>query len=116
MSGSGLSTVDFGAFPGKSDANQAISGQTGILLTSEIAAWVFPVIPFSITDHSPDEHKVETLKCFAANIVVDVGFTLYLFNSNQLNEPLTRVDSGGPSVGGQGTLIYGLWFVAWVWV
>ncbi len=128
MGSQGTTTVDFGAFPGKSDASSVITGQAGIVSGSLVEAWIRPT---ATSDHLADEHMLETLKVFAGSIVAGVGFTIYIFNSSQLNEPLeyggvsTGQDSsvgagkglGGqvPSKGGQGTRIYGLWTVAWVW-
>lgn len=101
----GTATLDFGAFPGKSDASIAITGQAAIVAGSLVEAWIRPV---ATADHSADEHMVETLKVFAANISAGVGFTIYGFNTSQLNEP-------DPD-GGRGTRIYGQWTVAWTWL
>lgn len=128
MGASGTTTIDFGAFPGKSDASVAVTGQAGIVAGSLVEAWIFPM---TTADHTPDEHMVETIRVFAdpSTIIAGTGFTIKAFNSSQLNEPLEtpgpsrfRSVAGtvygyvGPSVGGQGTRIYGSWTVAWVWV
>jgi hypothetical protein len=126
MGASGTTTIDFGAFPGKSDASAAITGQAAIVSGSLVEAWIRPE---ATSDHSADEHMLETLKVFAGNIVAATGFTIYGFNTSQMNEPLvqpgislfrpaaTTVHGGGgePSIGGQGTRIYGQWTIAWVW-
>lgn len=101
MGASGFTTVNFGAFPGKSDAVVTITGQAGIVSGSLAEAWLRPV---ATADHSADEHMVETLKVVANNIVAATGFDISGFNTNQINEP-----------NGLGTLVYGLWTVAWVW-
>ena len=119
----GTATLDFGAFPGKSDASVAVTGQAAIVAGSLVEAWIRPV---ATADHTADEHMLETLKVFAGNIVAATGFTIYGFNTSEINEPL---EPGGgekhPSVasnlqhagvGGKGTRIYGQWTVAWVWV
>jgi hypothetical protein len=122
----GTATLDFGAFPGKSDASVVVTGQAGIVAGSLVEAWIRPV---ATADHTDTEHMVETLKVFAADIVAGVGFTIYGFNSSQLNEPLEAVmnaqkaaatqsvpyDPQLPARGGRGTLLYGQWTVAWVW-
>ena len=74
---------------------------------------------------------LEMLKVFAGNIVAGVGFTIYAFNTGQLNEPvLVRTEgrvalAAGPGIqdaqstppsGGIGTRIYGQFTVAWAWV
>jgi hypothetical protein len=128
MGAQGQTTIDFGAFPGKSDASVAVTGQAAIVAGSLVEAWIRPE---ATADHSADEHMMETLKVFAGNIVAGTGFTIYALNSSQLNEPLeapgwnrlrlnaTVVNqptfSPAPSVGGMGTRIYGLWTVAWAW-
>lgn len=133
MGASGTATLDFGTFPGKSDASVAVTGQAGIVSGSLAEAWIRPE---ATADHSADEHMVETLKVFAANIIAGTGFTIYGLNTSQLNEPIQppRFPStvvlptaampaagrqkAGPegAGGGKGTRIYGLWNVAWVWV
>lgn len=111
----GTAILDFGAFPGKSDASVAVTGQTGIVSGSLVEAWIRPV---ATADHSADEHMLETIKVFAANIVAGTGFTIYGFNTSQINES-TGEEPGGWMArysGGAGTRIYGQWQVAWVWV
>lgn len=125
MATQGTATLDFGAFPGKSDASVAVTGQAGIVAGSLVEAWIRPE---ATADHSADEHMVETLKVFAGNIVAGTGFTIYGFNTGEINEPLEshKADpfKGGAaqtqnitrqSIGGMGTRIYGQLTVAWVW-
>jgi len=50
----GTATVDFGFFPGKSDAVVTVSAP-GIATTSLVEAWI---LPNTTTDHSADEHMV----------------------------------------------------------
>lgn len=125
MGAQGTTTVDFGAFPGASDASVAVIGQASIIASSLVEAWLYPV---ATADHTADEHLVETITVRAGNIVAGTGFTIYAMNNSQLNEPLETPGPGrfqptaaiargyvSPSVGGRGTRIYGLWTVAWVW-
>ncbi len=95
MGASGTSTLDFGAFPGGSDASIAVTGQAGILSGSLVEAWILPA---ATADHSADEHTVESLKIYAGNIIAATGFTIY-----------------GVNTGGGDTRIYGTWNIAWVW-
>lgn len=98
----GTATLDFGAFPGASDASLAVTGQGTIAAGSLVEAWLRPV---ATADHTADEHMVETLKIFAAAIVAGTGFTISGVNTSQLNEPT-----------GKGTRLYGTWSVAWGWI
>lgn len=95
MGAQGTAVLDFGAFPGKSDASVAVTGQAGILATSLVDAWVNLV---ATADHSADEHLLETIDIRAGLIVAGTGFTIYGFNE-----------------GSGDTRIYGLWNIAWVW-
>jgi hypothetical protein len=114
MGATGTATLDFGAFPGKSDASVAVTGQTGIVSGSLVEAWIRPV---ATADHSADEHMLETLKVFAGNIVAGTGFTIYGFNTNQLAEKPLGWEQGGAAAGGAGKIpfIYGTWTIAWAW-
>jgi hypothetical protein len=130
---SGTTTVNFGAFPGASDAHVDITGQASIVAGSLVEAWIRPV---DTADHLHDEHLVETIRVIAGSIVAATGFTIYAFNTSQVQEPVddqpvmyagrgqgTGVHAGPGkqdpnsqrSRGGTGTRIYGLWTVAWVW-
>jgi len=100
MSGSGSTTVDFGAFPGAVDASAAITGQTGIVSGSLVGAWIRPV---DTADHSADEHRIEGMAVVADSIVAGTGFTIY-----------ARED-GPITVRNEGHRLYGLWTVAWAW-
>jgi hypothetical protein len=108
----GTTTVDFGAFPGKSDASVAVTGQTAILPSSIVEAWLYPV---ATADHSVDEHMIETIKVFAANIVAGDGFTIYAINPDKnIGGEYHSINFDG--YGGGDTRLYGLWTVAWAWV
>lgn len=123
---SGATTVNFGAFPGASDASVTITGQTGILAGSKVKAYI---IATATSDHSADEHWLETIDVMAGNIVPGTGFTIYAKNTNMLSEPVaeqwagTRLAGPGTGVkqirpdngGGKGTRLYGEFTVAWEW-
>lgn len=124
MGASGQATLNFGAFPGASDASVAITGQAGIVSGSMVEAWIFPA---TTADHSADEHLLETMRVMAGNIVGGTGFTIYGYNTSQFSEPVAEQWSvtrlAGPAGpdrpspgGGQGTRIYGTWNIGWVWV
>lgn len=105
MAGQGTATIDFGAFPGKTDASVTITGQTGITAGSLVEAWIFPT---ATADHSVDEHWADPPDVMAGNIVAGTGFTIYAVNKKRVDiGPTTKfIDSPMP---------YGLWTVAWVW-
>ena len=129
MGASGSGTIDFGAFPGSSDATATVTGQTGILANSLVEAWLMPL---ATADHSADEHMVDTIKVIAdaSSIVAGTGFTVRAFNTSQINEPLLPTARGdaantstgpgqspnnAPSIGGAGTRLYGQYSFGWVW-
>ena len=125
MGAQGSTTINFGAFPGGSDASVAVTGQATILGTSLVEAWLAPI---ATSDHTADEHLLETIKVVAGAPTAGVGFTIYAVNTSQLNEPLGKAGVatfrsaatsaygyGGETTGGIGTRIYGTWTVNWVW-
>lgn len=93
MGQKGVTTIDFGAHPGASNASAVVTGQTAILNTSAVDAWL---IARSTADHSIDEHVVDGPLVLAGDAVAGQGFTVY---GNAANGNLT-----------------GIWSVAWVWI
>jgi len=93
MGAQGVTTLAFGAFPGKTDASVTVTGQTGIVAGSLVEAWVRLI---ATAQHSADEHLVEELEIGAGAIVAGTGFTIY---------GVTRSK----------TRLYGDWTVGWVW-
>lgn len=79
MSGTGKAVLDFGAFPGSTDASIAVTGQAGIVAGSLVEAWVFPQ---ATADHSSDEHIVDPPRMIAGDIIAGTGFTIYGFTQN----------------------------------
>jgi hypothetical protein len=130
----GEASIDFGAFPGKSDASVTITGQTNILSTSNIEAWIMPK---ATADHTADEHMLESIKVFAdkSSIVVGTSFIIKGFNTSELIERLEPIKGKGPTsignlgsiagqlqsaqgsqvptAGGKGTRLYGVYNVGW---
>lgn len=90
---SGVATLDFGAFPGKTDASVAVTGQTGILAGSAIEAWLQPA---ATPDHTADEHWIEEIQVMAGNIVAGTGLTIYGRTTNN-------------------SRLHGRWNVGWAW-
>lgn len=95
MPGTGTTTVDFGAYPGKPEASVVVTGQAGILVTSMVEAYINPK---ATANHSEDEHIIEHIGVFVPSslIVAGTGFTI--------------------KVQTQGLRLYGLYTINWVWV
>jgi len=93
MGAQGTSDLDFGAFPGASDASVAVTGQAGIVAGSLVEAWLRPV---DTADHKADEHLLAQVEVTAGNIVGATGFTIYGVSLDK-------------------TRSYGIWKIAWVW-
>lgn len=111
MGAQGITTIDFGVFPGKTSASGSITGQSSILTTSLVEAWL---VPSGTVDHTSDEHLAEgsNIRLQAGNIVAGTGFTIY---ANALDNPGTGISDGAGRIQKDGYLLYGLWSVAWVW-
>lgn len=118
----GTATLDFGAFPGASDASVAVTGQAGIASSSKVMAWIFPA---DTPEHSADEHTVETLAVYAMDVVAGTGFTIRGVNTCPIMEPVAiqavnarRTGGNAPATftdGGLGTRLYGRWNIGWLW-
>jgi hypothetical protein len=108
MGASGTATLDFGAFPGKTDTSVAVTGQAGILSGSVIGAWLTPV---ATADHSADEHIIDGPFVVAGSIVGGTGFTIYGITPNYPNpvDGLPRYSTNNTP------MPYGLWSVFWCW-
>lgn len=104
MGAQGSTTVDFGAFPGATDASVAVIGQTGITGTSLCEAWL---IPAATSDHSADEHIVygPAVRVSAGSVVAGTGFTIYA----------CAPDNPGGGAAADGVRLWGQWSVGWVW-
>ena len=127
----GVSTIDFGAFPGVSDISLTVA-QASMISTSRVLVALNPI---ATADHSADEHVVENLLVFAGNVSAGVGFTIYARNGSMLAEPVEMapgattffqatattvgVKTAQPGKkaygGGAQPLIYGQWSVVWSW-
>lgn len=94
MGAQGTTVVDFGAFPGSSDAQVAVA-DAGIGAGSLAEAYIFPD---ATADHSVDEHIAEELEVSARDVVAGVGFTIHAISR-------ARGD----------VRPYGTFSVGWVW-
>jgi hypothetical protein len=112
MAAQGTASIDFGAFPGKTDASLVITGQTGILAGSLVEAWI---LPGATADHSADEHLVEPIYVIAGNIVAGTGFTIYAMSMDIPAVPDLAVRVHQRDRDNTAPMPYGLWKVAWCW-
>lgn len=106
----GTTTVNFGTFPGATDASVNVTGQGSILATSLVEAWVFPT---ATGDHSADEHWVDGPQVVAGNVVAGTGFTIYASVKPQTDAKAPTDSRRGNS--NENPRAYGSWTVAWVW-
>lgn len=72
--GVGTATVDFGSFPGSSEAIINVTSQTGITTNSYVEAWAGG--DWSTSDHTSDEHYMEELMCWVDTLINNVGFSI----------------------------------------
>lgn len=107
MAGNGTTTINFGAFPGSVEASADVTGQTGLVATSRLDAWVMPI---ATADHSADEHLIEELRVRA---VFKVNGTLTVIGMIE-REVIDRVSINGQ--GPQRRRLHGAYSVGWVWV
>jgi hypothetical protein len=112
----GIATLDFGAFPGGSDASLAVIGQDNINLMSVITAVITPV---ATADHSSDEHVANAPRVCAGNIIPGIGFTVYGRNDDwQFYSDKVYANGGlgeGMPIPQIAPRTYGKWSVAWSW-
>lgn len=73
----GSATLDFGASPGSSEASITITGQAGILVTSNCRAFILG--DATSADHTASDHKYAAalIGLTTGNIVAGTGFTIY---------------------------------------
>jgi hypothetical protein len=94
-SATGTATINFGAYPGSNEASVAVTGQTSILATSKVEAFVMG--DDTSTDHTAADHRYFAL--FAAlscgTPTASTGFTIHARSAEKLT---------------------GQWTVRWVWV
>jgi hypothetical protein len=68
----GSAILNFGT--GSTDCTVVVTGQTAILTTSMLDAWIMAK---ATSNNGVDEHWVEDLEVVAGNILAGVGFTIY---------------------------------------
>ena len=74
----GQSVVNFGNTPGTNIVTVNVTGQTGILSTSTVSAFMMADSTVSgAYGHNAEEHKIVPVKLTCGNISVGTGFTIY---------------------------------------
>lgn len=72
MGAQGTTTVNFGSR--STDVTATVTGQTDLLSSSLVEAWIFPV---STETNTADNHWVDDLQIVAGNVQAGTGFTIY---------------------------------------
>ena len=92
--GTGTSTIDFGAYPGSSEASVVVTGQTGISATSKAEAFIMG--DDTSSSHTAADHRYLSalMGCTCSTPTAGSGFTIYARALDKL----------------QGT-----WTLRWVW-
>jgi hypothetical protein len=75
--GQGTATIDFGAFPGTSEASIAVTGQASILGTSKAEAYIMG--DDTTADHDAGDHRYAAgqIAFTCGTPVAATGFTIY---------------------------------------
>lgn len=75
--GQGLATIDFGAFPGSSEASIAVTGQASILATSKAEAYIMG--DDTTSDHTAEDHRYAAalIALTCGTPTVATGFTIH---------------------------------------
>ena len=73
MPGTGSAVLDFGAAPGTNVATTTVTGETGVLGTSHVEAWM---MGDSTADHNAYEHLIVPLVVRVGSITNGVGFDI----------------------------------------
>ena len=105
MAGSGSTTVDFGAWPGDSEATTTVVGQTGYVAATPVEAWLLPV---DTADHTVDEHVMEEVDV-TAYFLANGSFTIRVAPRAYA---LTAVPNSGMAPPRR---LYGVYTVGWAW-
>jgi hypothetical protein len=85
----GTATLDFGAYPGSNEASIAVTGQTSILTTSNIQAFIMG--DSTSTTYTANDHKyLATLLDFSTNTATaSTGFTIYARSIHKIKGTVT---------------------------
>jgi len=103
----GVAVADFGAFPGAQRVSVTVSGQSGLISTTKIQAWLQPI---ATSDHNLDDHLCEeqflNVKAYYS---VDGSFAIEV---ETCNPPQTRYP---PSRQGDKYRVWDEFSIGWSW-
>ena len=106
---SGQAVVDFGAFPGSSDASVAVAAAgvaSGSIVTVSLAA-------VATADHSADEHWLDGPTVLPGAPTAGVGFTIYAAAPKPQITPDGLRARAWPNSDAGNSRLYGKWTVNW---
>ena len=83
---SGGSTIDFGSIPGTNLVSTVVTGQTEIVTTSVVKAWITPI---ATATHNETEHLIAPIKVGITNIINGTGFTINAMSKFRLTGTFT---------------------------
>jgi hypothetical protein len=80
----GTATINFGSWPGAQETSLVVSGQAGILSTSNVEAYF--MASDTTADHSANDHKYAPcfIKLSCGSIVVGTSFTIFARCQDQM--------------------------------
>lgn len=127
----GTVTINFGAFPGNTEAVAQVTGQGSILAGSLAEAMIIPV---ATSDHSTDEHIMASaiIDVQVGAVIAGTGFPIHAFVRDR-SAPLRPQGEGRVmtasatagqnamtqgsvgSVGGEAQRVHGQFTLGWVW-
>lgn len=82
----GTTTADFGAAPGTNNIVITITGQTSILNTSAVKAYIYAT---ATATHNVIEHTIVPINIVCGDIVAGTGFNIYLSTDWRLTGTFT---------------------------
>ena len=82
----GSATLNFGAAPGSQFASVSVTGQTGILTTSAVEAYVMSE---TSADNTEMVHRIVPLTLRCGALSAGVGFTIYAYSPWNLSNTIT---------------------------
>ena len=85
----GTTIINFGSFPGSNEASVTITGQTNILSTSSVEAWI--MADDTTSDHSAKDHRylATLIGLTCGTPTTGSGFTIYATSLEKIQGTFT---------------------------